>query len=75
MSARRKLVRRQIFVLTPEEKKMAVFVLCALVLGFATKCYRDTHPRPSAPAKIEKAKSIRTHRASPSPVQRSNSTE
>ena len=28
------------------EKRVAVFVLAAFVLGLATKCYRDTHPLP-----------------------------
>jgi hypothetical protein len=42
---RSKPLRRQVFVLTFEEKKTIAFVLCALVLGLATKHYRDTHPR------------------------------
>ena len=36
--------RREIFVLTPEEKKTVCFVLIAFVLGLATKHYRDAHP-------------------------------
>ncbi|HEU0207856.1 MAG TPA: hypothetical protein VFQ78_02655 [Candidatus Udaeobacter sp.] len=40
---------RQIFVLTPEERRTIAFVLCALVLGVATKHYRDAHPRPPKP--------------------------
>jgi hypothetical protein len=43
---------RQRLVLTPEEKRVIVFVLIALILGLATKHYRDTHPQ--APAKIDK---------------------
>lgn len=39
-----KPARREIFVLTPEEKRTICFVLIALVLGLATKHYRDTHP-------------------------------
>jgi hypothetical protein len=39
-----KPVRREIFVLTPEEKKTVCFVLLAFVLGLATKYYRDTYP-------------------------------
>jgi len=39
-----KRVRRDIFVLTPEEKRTVCFVLVAFVLGLATKCYRDAHP-------------------------------
>jgi hypothetical protein len=36
-----KPVRRQIFVLTPEEKKAVCFVLAAFVLGLITTHYRD----------------------------------
>jgi hypothetical protein len=32
---------RQRFRLTPMEKRVAVFVLAAFVLGLITKCYRD----------------------------------
>ena len=39
-----KPARREIFVLTPEEKKTVCFVLIAFILGLATKHYRDTHP-------------------------------
>ncbi|MGZ5523038.1 MAG: hypothetical protein ACXWF1_07860 [Chthoniobacterales bacterium] len=39
--------RRHIFVFTAEEKKAAACVIAALLLGLATKHYRDTHPRPS----------------------------
>jgi hypothetical protein len=39
-----KPARREIFVLTPEEKKAVCFVLIAFVLGLATKYYRDAHP-------------------------------
>lgn len=53
-------VRRQIFVLTPEEKKAVACVLGALALGLMTKQYRATHPRPPpAPtAKEERAAKI-----------------
>src|SRR5437868_5452469 len=37
--------RREIFVLTSEEKRTVYFVLFAFVLGLATKFYRDAHPR------------------------------
>jgi len=37
----------QRFRLTPTEKRIAVFVLAAFVLGLATKCYRDAHPSAS----------------------------
>ncbi|MEY2489882.1 MAG: hypothetical protein QOC70_1824 [Verrucomicrobiota bacterium] len=40
----RKPVRREIFVLTPEEKRTVCFVLVAFVLGLATKYYREHHP-------------------------------
>ena len=38
-----KKVRRQIFVLTPEEKRTVCFVLIAFLLGIATKHYRADH--------------------------------
>ena len=37
---------RQRFRLTPTEKRVAVFVLAALVLGIATKWYRDAQSSP-----------------------------
>jgi hypothetical protein len=40
-----KPARREILVLTPEEKRTVCFVLIAFVLGLATKYYRDAHPR------------------------------
>jgi hypothetical protein len=36
----------QKFVLTPEEKRVIIFVLTAFILGLAVKHYRDTHPHP-----------------------------
>lgn len=36
-----KQVRREIFVLTPEERRTVWFVLVAFVLGLITKHYRD----------------------------------
>ena len=47
-----KPARREIFVLTPEEKKAICFVLIAFSLGLATKFYRDRHPAPSPKTKI-----------------------
>lgn len=47
-----KTPRREIFVLTPEEKKTLCFVLFALLLGLATKHYRDRHPPPLPKAEI-----------------------
>jgi hypothetical protein len=46
-----KQIHREIFVLTPEEKRTVCFVLIALVLGLAAKHYRTTHPPP--PLKTE----------------------
>ena len=43
-----KPARREIFVLTPEEKKTVCFVLIAFALGLTTKSYRDAHPVPSS---------------------------
>ena len=59
MSARRQVPRRQLFVLTPEEKRVLVFVLVAFVLGLGAKHYRDTHPQ--APPSIDKKYPWRTH--------------
>lgn len=50
MSARRdtpKPARREIFVLTPEEKRTVCFVLIVFLLGLTTQYYRDSHPAPS----------------------------
>ncbi len=38
--------RREIFVLTSEEKRTVCFVLIAFLLGLATKHYRDAYPAP-----------------------------
>jgi hypothetical protein len=48
MKRRRKKDRRQIFVLTPEEKSSLCFVLALLVLGLGTRYYRQTHSSPLA---------------------------
>lgn len=45
----RKLPPRQIFVLTPEEKRAAACVIGALLLGLGTMFYRAKHPRPAPP--------------------------
>ena len=47
-----KTVRREIFVLTPEEKRTVCFVLIAFFLGLATKHYRETHFPPSSPVDV-----------------------
>jgi hypothetical protein len=54
---------RQRFRLTPTEKRIAVFVLAAFVLGLATKCYRDAHPS----ASLLQPHKTRTKFASPAP--------
>ena len=38
-----KPVRREIFVLTPEEKRTVCFILLAFVLGLVTKHYRAVY--------------------------------
>jgi hypothetical protein len=38
-----KRVRREIFVLTPEEKRTVCFLFVAFVLGLVTKHYRATY--------------------------------
>jgi hypothetical protein len=43
---------RHKLVLTPEEKRVISFVIAALLLGTATKCYRDA--RPHEPPPLEK---------------------
>ena len=47
---------RQRFRLTPTERRVAVFVAAAFVLGLITKCYRDAHPSPT-PIQIHSGKS------------------
>lgn len=46
----RKSTRREIFVLTPEEKRTLFFVLIMFLLGLATAKYRAAHAIP--PSKI-----------------------
>jgi hypothetical protein len=38
--------RREIFVLTPEEKRAVCFVLIAFILGIGAKRYRERHAIP-----------------------------
>jgi hypothetical protein len=63
---------RQRFRLTPMEKRVAVFVVAAFVLGLVTKCYRDAHSSPTpAAGKIQQAnsmKTIKSKRTSPKPT-------
>src|SRR6266516_7409282 len=42
---------RQRFILTPAEKRMAIFILASFLLGLSTKYYRDTHPS-STPSQL-----------------------
>jgi hypothetical protein len=49
-AARKK--RREIFVLTPEEKRTISFVLVALLLGVTAKRYRESHSVPPAKTAI-----------------------
>jgi hypothetical protein len=58
-----KPARREIFVLTSEEKKTVCFVLITFVLGLATKHYRDAHPTSSS----KPATAVRD-RAAPTPA-------
>lgn len=71
MNAKRNIPRRQIFVLTPDEKRTVAFVMCALVLGIATKHYRETHPQPVRPMTVEEQraakKASRSHHVSSLP--------
>ncbi len=46
----KKAARREIFVLTPEEKRTISFVLIMFLLGLATAKYRAAHAIP--PSKI-----------------------
>jgi hypothetical protein len=58
---------RHRLVLTPEEKRVITFVIAAFLLGLATKCYRDTHPR--LPATIEKQPAV-FHRGRDKPFEK-----
>ena len=51
--------RRQIFVLTPEEKRSVCFVLIALAVGIGAKRYREMHAiQPQQTAIVETAKTV-----------------
>jgi hypothetical protein len=60
---RRNPPRRQIFVLTPEEKQAIACIVGAFVLGLATMQYRANHPRPAA-ALAKKEQSTKASRQS-----------
>ncbi len=62
MKGGRKSPRRQIFVLTPDEKRAAACVLGAFLLGLATMQYRATYPRPP-PAPTAKEQQAEKKRA------------
>ena len=51
--------RRQIFVLTPEEKKIVACICAALALGLATKHYRAAHPRPAPPPTVQEQRAAK----------------
>ncbi len=59
MSRKEKPLRRQVFVLTQEEKRIVCFVIVAFLLGLATKHYRDAHPRPVPPASAQEQKAAK----------------
>jgi hypothetical protein len=55
----KKPASRQIFVLTPEEKRTVCFVLVALLVGVGVKHYRETHAVPlQQTAIVETAKTV-----------------
>ena len=66
-------VRRQIFVLTSEEKKALACVAGAFILGLATMHYRAHHPRPAPPRTAKEAQAAKT-RPKPKPPERPSRT-
>ena len=66
MTAKRdtpKPARREIFVLTPEEKRTVCFVLIVFLLGLAIKYYRDDRP-----AALPKPTTAAREQATPKPL-------
>lgn len=64
---KRKRARRQIFVFTTEEKRVAACVIGAILLGLAAKEYRAENPRPAPPATVAKGQATKvSKRALPS---------
>jgi hypothetical protein len=58
-AAAKKSSHRWLFILTPEEKRTACFVLLAFLLGLGAKRYRDMHAvAPSKTAIVETAKTV-----------------
>ena len=71
---------RQRFRLTPTERRVAVFVAAAFVLGLITKCYRDEHPSPTpvqthATSSRAKADQVRARNAGEAARRRRKSAE
>ena len=64
--------RRQLFVLTPDEKRATACVLGAFLLGLATMHYRADHPRkvpdPEANRQVEMASGAGNRATSPKAV-------
>jgi hypothetical protein len=58
--------RREIFLLTPEEKRTVCFVIIAFFLGLATKYYRDRHPAPVSKPAIAVRENARPKHSRPS---------
>jgi hypothetical protein len=50
--------RRQIFVLTLEEKRTIAFVLVMFVLGLATARYRAAHSEPSSKIAVNETATV-----------------
>jgi hypothetical protein len=55
MKSSGKKSRRDLLVLTPEEKSTLAFVVAALVLGLVAKHYRETHSTPLTKTAIVEA--------------------
>jgi hypothetical protein len=53
---------RQRFRLTPVERRVAIFIIAAFVLGLITKCYRDAHPQMPVPSGKAYSASRKTQR-------------
>jgi hypothetical protein len=58
-----KQLRREIFVLTPDEKRTVCFVLIAFVLGLATKHYRAAHAVTPLQAAVDQTITTAAHPA------------
>jgi hypothetical protein len=60
-----KQVRREIFVLTPEEKRTVCFVVLAFVIGLATQHYRAAHAVTPLQAAVDHTMTTAAHPAPP----------